>query len=275
MIQEKQKSNLYNLGFIALQLLSKTIIVPEKKFFLESYFTFIPQSYSCEWKNILSYLFFFDISQIEFALSLPALSVQLKNLRNSLLSPLTEDETAIDSLLNMSRVITNPSAVSSLTSSKISSTTTTTTSSSTSATYIDIPAATTSNSKSTAKFQSFIGKEKRFKRGLGTFGCDFPGCTKAYGKKYTLNRHKKTHLALSAYVCTWCRKPFVDNSSLARHQRSHSGWKPFECPYKLTCGKRFAEANNRKQHIERIHKGIAFSTESNYIRNSLEQINQK
>jgi len=96
----------------------------------------------------------------------------------------------------------------------------------------------------------------------GLFKCDFPGCTKVYGKKYTLNRHKKIHLSISNHICGWCSRPFVDNSSLARHERSHSGYKPFACPYQQTCGKRFAESNNLKQHILRMHDGV-FQTKEN------------
>ena len=103
----------------------------------------------------------------------------------------------------------------------------------------------------------------------GKFACDYPFCKKAYGKKYTVNRHKKSHLALTAYVCRWCSKPFVDNSSLMRHERSHSGYKPYQCPYQLTCGKRFAESNNLKQHIMRIHDGISHTEESQYTKRVL------
>jgi len=107
----------------------------------------------------------------------------------------------------------------------------------------------------------------------GKFKCDYPGCTKAYRKKYTLNRHKKIHLSPSGYVCRWCSRPFVDNSSLARHERSHSGWKPYQCPYILTCGKRFAESNNLKQHVVRMHNGI-FQTDENIVQNHISNDNK-
>lgn len=61
---------------------------------------------------------------------------------------------------------------------------------------------------------------------------------------------------LAKNVCRSCFKPFVDNSSLERHSRSHLGFKPFPCPYELTCGKRFTDTNNVEQHIRRMHQGV-------------------
>ena len=89
------------------------------------------------------------------------------------------------------------------------------------------------------------------------FTCDYPGCNQDYKKQILLTRHKKTHLTSPYVCCHWCSKAFVDASSLARHERSHSGWKPYPCPYQLTCGKRFVEEANLIQHIKRTHNGVA------------------
>jgi len=88
------------------------------------------------------------------------------------------------------------------------------------------------------------------------YACDFPGCTKIYNKNYTLNRHKKKHWTTGLLPCGWCNKQFVDLSSLSRHERSHSGIKPYPCPYRKTCGRAFQNSANRKQHVIKIHKNL-------------------
>ncbi len=86
-----------------------------------------------------------------------------------------------------------------------------------------------------------------------SFSCDFPGCTKHYGKQFTLNRHKKIHTGKDCLPCPCCSKKFSENSALSRHIRSHTGEKPFPCTHTLTCGKAFSELNNLKSHMKIKH----------------------
>ena len=82
--------------------------------------------------------------------------------------------------------------------------------------------------------------------------CDYPGCTKNYGKKYTLTRHKKIHLN-TAHSCSGCGKKFCDDSGLSRHIRVHTGEKPYPCLHTRTCGKAFVALGNLKIHMNAIH----------------------
>jgi C2H2-type zinc finger/Zinc finger, C2H2 type len=99
---------------------------------------------------------------------------------------------------------------------------------------------------------------KKIQKVKQRFACDYPGCTKSYKRNYTLNRHKKSHIAWenAKIICQRCKKFFPDHSTFKRHERSHTGFKPYPCPYTEACGKRFSEKNNLKKHIKTKHDGI-------------------
>lgn len=56
------------------------------------------------------------------------------------------------------------------------------------------------------------------------------------------------------YVCQTCNKAFSRPSSLRIHSHSHTGEKPFKCPYS-GCGKAFSVRSNMKRHERGCHGG--------------------
>ncbi|KAL8839657.1 MAG: hypothetical protein Q9170_001663 [Blastenia crenularia] len=56
------------------------------------------------------------------------------------------------------------------------------------------------------------------------------------------------------YVCQTCSKAFSRPSSLRIHSYSHTGEKPFKCPYP-GCGKAFSVRSNMKRHERGCHGG--------------------
>ncbi|XP_062873474.1 histone-lysine N-methyltransferase PRDM9-like [Trichomycterus rosablanca] len=53
------------------------------------------------------------------------------------------------------------------------------------------------------------------------------------------------------HQCSYCEKSFINQSNLQRHERIHTGEKPYEC---ADCGKCFSNQCNLKLH-QRIHTG--------------------
>ena len=80
--------------------------------------------------------------------------------------------------------------------------------------------------------------------------CNF--CDKSFAKNSWKDRHERIHTGEKPFQCESCLRAFKEKGALDRHKMTHSGEKPYQC---MTCKKAFRALNNLKQH-EKIHEGL-------------------
>ncbi|KAK0390072.1 hypothetical protein NLU13_3645 [Sarocladium strictum] len=61
-------------------------------------------------------------------------------------------------------------------------------------------------------------------------------------------------------VCQFCKREFNKAEHLQRHQRSHTGEKPFQCQ---ECGRRYGRSDVLLRHMKHMHKGSSVNGSSN------------
>ncbi|KAL0984506.1 hypothetical protein UPYG_G00142380 [Umbra pygmaea] len=77
-------------------------------------------------------------------------------------------------------------------------------------------------------------------------------CGKQRSHSFAAQAHRGVHsIRNRTYLCGWCGKAFYNRQDLERHERVHTGAKPFQCSF---CEKSFSLFCNMKRH-ERLHTG--------------------
>lgn len=88
-----------------------------------------------------------------------------------------------------------------------------------------------------------------------------PHCEKSYTDQPGLRRHRKIiHDKLTPYVCNICGKSVTQNASLINHMRIHKGERPFVCTYK-GCKMTFVTQSSLQRHDNTHTKKKSFTCE--------------
>ncbi|XP_067634785.1 zinc finger protein 723-like [Eurosta solidaginis] len=79
--------------------------------------------------------------------------------------------------------------------------------------------------------------------------CDI--CAARFPTLYELKKHNRYHTGERPFKCDYCDKRFVEGGACRRHMLTHTGEKPYKCKY---CERAFTQSGDHIKHL-RVHIG--------------------
>lgn len=77
------------------------------------------------------------------------------------------------------------------------------------------------------------------------FACSHEGCDRRFTRSDELTRHQRIHTGQKPFQCPTCERSFSRSDHLTTHLRTHTGERPFACDQ---CDRRFARSDERARH---------------------------
>ncbi|PRP89441.1 hypothetical protein PROFUN_01304 [Planoprotostelium fungivorum] len=84
------------------------------------------------------------------------------------------------------------------------------------------------------------------------YNCKYHGCTGSFTTLANMKRHEKLHSGEKPYVCpvASCSKSFARKYDLKVHTRTHTKEKPYACG---VCSKKFSRVSSMREHERNLH----------------------
>ncbi|KAL6480840.1 hypothetical protein MHYP_G00118730 [Metynnis hypsauchen] len=82
------------------------------------------------------------------------------------------------------------------------------------------------------------------------YQCDFTDCGRRFSRSDQLKRHQRRHTGVKPFQCETCQRKFSRSDHLKTHTRTHTGKtseKPFNCRWP-NCQKKFARSDELVRH---------------------------